>query len=505
MTVTNRLSVGGSDGYIYNDTGNLFISATNGTVRFNTGLSSTNISATNYINLPSGSEIWNAAQIGSIAIGGTVQSPESYWVIYYDPDQLSWGTKGVKTLLELGANFGLKDLVDVRSSSVDPVSSVILDGDPLVWDSNTSSWGSRSLGNFAGNIAPELNSYFVSAGGGIYANSNYRVSSLSATTISATTYQNLPVSSLSGLTDVLISSTPTTNYVLKWNGTKWAPALDATGTGGGGLTDAYVTISDGVNSVNAAGGDTFSVESINSALSINLQSDGLGGFLPNIQFTVNQDQIGHNNLASLTAGNPHTQYATLSGATFTGQIKAPSFSATDYYNLPSGTALWNANKLQGVYVSTTTPTSNQALVYNGTASAWVPSSLPAPGGATAGTLILLNADETSVTGTTDNLTAKTYTVAANSYSKIIVESEITFRSQANVSCDVDFILSVTGVGKRTIKLEGDQTGTGDQFAMGAVLKWSEQLTGGGEVKIGADVIAGAGTWDVESLRVYGVI
>ena len=39
-------------------------------------------------------------------------------------------------------------------------------------------------------------------------------------------------SALSGLSDVYISGTPATNYVLKYNGSAWAPAADATGSGG---------------------------------------------------------------------------------------------------------------------------------------------------------------------------------------------------------------------------------------------------------------------------------
>lgn len=39
---------------------------------------------------------------------------------------------------------------------------------------------------------------------------------------------------LSSLSDVLITSSPTYGQVLKWNGSKWAPATDVVGTGGGG-------------------------------------------------------------------------------------------------------------------------------------------------------------------------------------------------------------------------------------------------------------------------------
>ena len=50
-------------------------------------------------------------------------------------------------------------------------------------------------------------------------------------------------SNLSDLDDVNIGGTPTTGHVLKWDGSNWAPAPDATGAGGGGiaLSDLSVT------------------------------------------------------------------------------------------------------------------------------------------------------------------------------------------------------------------------------------------------------------------------
>lgn len=62
--------------------------------------------------------------------------------------------------------------------------------------------------------------------------------------------QPLPASStsLTSLTDVTISGTPTTGHVLKWDGSTWSPAADSGGGGGGGiaLTDLSVVI--GINS-----------------------------------------------------------------------------------------------------------------------------------------------------------------------------------------------------------------------------------------------------------------
>ena len=53
-------------------------------------------------------------------------------------------------------------------------------------------------------------------------------------------------------------------------------------------------------------------------------------------------------------------------------ISSTTVSATTYLNLPSGTATWNANKIQGISVSSTAPTrSNQLLAYNTSVSSWI--------------------------------------------------------------------------------------------------------------------------------------
>lgn len=243
----------------------------------------------------------------------------------------------------------------------------------------------------------------------VYVNSN-----LYANDISATTYQNLPsfattatnvtsfagtgvfettayartnysltshnhsFSALSGLSDVQVTATPTTNYVLKWNGSKWAPAVDD--AGGGGISNSFAVIEDeSALSILATGEDTVRFVSRDNGLSITLDP---GTTPQEVNFEVNEAGVVHNDLFGLTTGNPHTQYATLSGATFSGQVRAPSISATDYYNLPSGTAIWNASQLEGVNVTSTAPTAGQALVYNG--SVWQPSSLPSGGSTSPG-------------------------------------------------------------------------------------------------------------------------
>lgn len=294
------------------------------------------LSATNYLNLPTSSLsglLDTSVTVGNIGTGKSLVWNGSKWI----PSSVGGGT---------GTTTAAGTTTEIQFRGTDGVFSSI---PGFIWNPNLYN-GRIMISGDAGGLEVYGSLYGSNIGGEnitLYGNGttsyskpgpNNSLSStaiitpnLSATTISATTYQNLPVSSLSGLADVQITGTPTTNYVLKWNGTKWTPAVDATGTGGG-LANAYAVISDGANSANAAGADTLSFTSLNSILSINLQSDGEGGFLDNLQFTVNQDQIGHGNLnaASLTTGDPHTQYALKS---------------------LSSTAYWNANKIQGVDVS----------------------------------------------------------------------------------------------------------------------------------------------------------
>jgi hypothetical protein len=76
-----------------------------------------------------------------------------------------------------------------------------------------------------------LNNNYINASGDSVTGAFF-FGTLSATTLSATTYRNLPTSALSGLSDTLITST-SLRSLLKWNGTKWVAATDQTGGGGG--------------------------------------------------------------------------------------------------------------------------------------------------------------------------------------------------------------------------------------------------------------------------------
>jgi hypothetical protein len=121
----------------------------------------------------------------------------------------------------------------------------------------------------------------------------------------------------------------------------------------------------------------------------------------------------------------------------------------------------------------------------------------------SGAVILINTQETAQTGTT-NTTAFSYVLAANSYSRIIIESECGFLGNANVTATVTFNILVGAVNKRSRNIRFDATGAGDVHEAGRTLKYSESITGGATITITTTGTSN-GTWTVDSLRVYGVI
>ena len=123
----------------------------------------------------------------------------------------------------------------------------------------------------------------------------------------------------------------------------------------------------------------------------------------------------------------------------------------------------------------------------------------------SGYIALISANETDATGTTTNANAITYSLSANTYSSIIIEAEVSLLGVANESDEVTFDLQINSVTKETLSLKQAATGAGDTFNLGGVVKYSQAQTAATTLRISATVVAGAATWAVKSLRVYGVI
>jgi hypothetical protein len=217
-----------------------------------------------------------------------------------------------------------------------------------------------------------LNSNYLNSSGDS-SNFGFYLSSVSASIVSATSYSGISLSST--LRDVQVSN-PSNDQVLTWSATaqKWVPK---TVTGGAGLSNAFAHVTDGTETYDAVGADTLGFESRDGSLAIDVDFDEDPPLVGTVNFAVVPGGIPHNSLANLTTGNPHTQYATLAGASFSGQLNASSLSATSY----SGISL--SSTLRDVQI--TSPTAGQLLGWNG--SNWVASSIPAggtgsPGGST---------------------------------------------------------------------------------------------------------------------------
>jgi hypothetical protein len=198
-----------------------------------------------------------------------------------------------------------------------------------------------------------LNNNYINASGDSVTGAFF-FKNLSATTFSATTYLNLPTSALSGLSDTQITS-PALSSVLKWNGTKWVAAPDQTGGGGGGTPAGAqydIQVNDGAAGFYADGSFQYDYDAAKVIISTNtLQVDSVATFNNSTDFT-----------------QPVT-FTTIRGTS----VSSTTVSATTYLNLPSGVATWNANKLQSINVSSTTPNLNDVLSYNG--GGWVPQSV----------------------------------------------------------------------------------------------------------------------------------
>lgn len=187
-----------------------------------------------------------------------------------------------------------------------------------------------------------LNTNYLNASGDS-ANAAFFLQTLSSTTFSATNYLNLPVSALSALSDTQITS-PALSSVLKWNGSKWVPATDQTGGGGG-----------------SPGGNTGDIQF----------NDGgaFGGTA----------QLNWNSISNLLSGT---------NATFVN-LSATTFSATTYQNLP-------VSALSGLSdTQITSPSDGNSLVWSGTK--WIASSISAGGG--GGATALSGLTDVSVTST----------------------------------------------------------------------------------------------------------
>jgi len=124
----------------------------------------------------------------------------------------------------------------------------------------------------------------------------------------------------------------------------------------------------------------------------------------------------------------------------------------------------------------------------------------------SGTMILLYADEAATPGIAAQADVKTYDLAANTYSRIIVEAEVAVTHDSGASrAGWRFTIQYGGVSKTNIPVVFDGTDASDYHDIISVVKYSEIQQGAVTISIDVTAINANGTWYVDGFRVYGVI
>ena len=215
-------------------------------------VSATTVSAITYINLPSGTAAWNANKLSGTTISfqdvGINPLSDNDTLVYTNlGGSFRWVNYPISNYARSVVNpyVALSGLSDV-TASISPTN-----GQSLVWSSTK--WIASSItGGVAGGSfnATAIQGVAVCATAPTTTNQAFVYDSTqSKWKAGYTVYQSTAIpnnasgangdiyfqydqsSTLSGLSDVLITTTPTTSYVLKWNGSKWAPAADDGGAG----------------------------------------------------------------------------------------------------------------------------------------------------------------------------------------------------------------------------------------------------------------------------------
>nr|MDA3807368.1 hypothetical protein [Thiomicrorhabdus sp.] len=144
------------------------------------------------------------------------------------------------------------------------------------------------------------------------------------------------------------------------------------------------------------------------------------------------------------------------------------------------------------------------LVTNGTGVPSISSTI-AYSNLPPGTMILLYAEEPRSNGIATTADIKTYALAANTFSRIIVEAEIAISQSGTENVDWDFEIEFGAVSKTVIPLRARGNNTNDNHEIFGVIKHSDPQTTAVTISINVSATVEVGTWYVDGFRVYGVI
>lgn len=342
------IHVGGSDGIIKNNNGDIIISATNGIIRFPYGLSAASVSTTTYTGLPSSTALWNANQLQGRNVSSN--APGLYQVLIYDgngwvPSSITTGGTGTSDHAAL-INTDLPNAhPQYASSSVSAqIQSV------SAYASGVSSIVSSHINDSTIHFTSgSLSGYYAASS---WVNANY-----------SPTSHNHTFSALSGLSDVLINS-PTTGQSLVWSSTRWVPSSVG---GGAGVTAhsqltgldandhpqyASSSVSAQIQSVSAyASGVSSIVSSHINDSTIHFTSGSLSGYYAASSWAEDRYVLSstNSNLSSLVSNI---------------QVSANNISSVLGAHIASSDVHFTSGSLSGAYVLTSTNSNLSTTVSN---------------------------------------------------------------------------------------------------------------------------------------------
>jgi hypothetical protein len=224
-------------------------------------LSGTTVSATNYLNLPLGGYA-TTAQLQGYETTAYARNTYALTASLASYETTAYARNTYATTASLASYALTASLASYETTGYARNNYVLTSV-----NTNLSSAFNNHLTSAVHWDLTTLNTNYINASGDS-ASAGFYFSSLSGTTVSATTYLNLPTSALSALNDVSSPLNPINGQVLTWSSTKWIASSVVAAGGGGGTPGGSNTQVQFNNNGSFSGSPGMTYDSSTSSLTI---------------------------------------------------------------------------------------------------------------------------------------------------------------------------------------------------------------------------------------------